>query len=482
MTDPGNVLRIFEEISRIPRCSGNEEQAARWFERRAAARGWASRRDAAGNLLIRVPASPGRERAPAVVLQAHLDMVCEKTPDSPHDFTRDPLRLVREGDWLRAEGTTLGADNGAGLALAAALAEREALDHPPLELLFTVDEETGLSGAKRLEPGFLTGRLLVNLDSETEGVFTVGCAGGVESRIGLPLERQAEPAGGVRRALVVGGLRGGHSGIDIHRPRANAIRILARLLDEVADLPGAAVFALAGGSRRNAIARDARAEIACRPEDEGPLAQRLAEAAERLRGLYAEETGIFCRLGPPAAPPPGERPLARPFLRRALDLLLALPHGALLPEAGFEGLVHSSANLAVVETAAAGLTVVTSQRSLSREGLAEASSRVRAAAALAGARVSFEAEYPPWTPDPDSALLSRCRRVYSRCFGSEGRVRAIHAGLECAWIGAIYPGMDMVSVGPTTENAHSPSERLHLPSLTRLEAFLAALLADLASA
>ncbi len=480
MIEPRNTLRIFAEISRIPRCSGNEEEAARWFERWAAAHGFPCRRDAAGNRLIRVPPSAGCEGAPAVILQAHLDMVCEKTPESPHDFRRDPLCLVREGDWLRAEGTTLGADNGAGLALAAALVERTDVPRPPLELLLTVDEETGLTGAKRLEPGFVAGRVLINLDSETEGVFTIGCAGGVESRIELALERGKPPTGLVPRRLVVGGLHGGHSGIDIHRPRANAIRILARLLGEIGDFPDTAVFAVSGGSRRNAIARDAWADIACRPEREGETAERIAQAAERLRALYPGEAGLFCELRESPPPAAAGGAFSPRCLRRVLDLLLALPHGPLLPDERFEGLVHSSANLAVVETGAESLTVVTSERSLSREGLEETVACIRAVAELAQARVRLESEYPPWTPDPDSPLLALCRRVYRRRFGAEPQVRAIHAGLECALIGALYPGMDMISVGPTTENAHSPHERLHVPSLARLEEFLAALLAELA--
>lgn len=475
------ILELFEEISRIPRCSKNEEAVTRWFEGWAGSRGWPSQRDPAGNLRIAVPASPGGERAPAVVVQGHLDMVCEKTPESAHDFTRDPIRVRRDGDWLQADGTTLGADNAVALALGAALAEDSDLRRPPLELLFTVDEETGLTGAKNLAPGFVEGRRLINLDSEAEGVFTVGCAGGRDVQIERGLRFAPLPEGVACRRLTVDGLRGGHSGIDIHRPRANANKLLARTLHALMPVAGLRLAAVAGGTKRNAIPRNAAAVIAVRPESLDALRRQAAQCAAWFRSEFPSEPQLEIRLdeAPPAAAPTA---MAAEEARLVVDLLLALPHGVAQMAPDFADLVLTSCNLAVAATEGGRIAVTTSQRSLSRTGLDAMSDQVRAVAALAGARTRTESDYPPWTPDPASPLLSRCRDVYRGLYRREPEVRALHAGLECAVIGGACPGMDMISLGPTMENAHSPAERLNVPSLFRVAEFLRALLASLAEA
>jgi dipeptidase D len=474
------LLEIFEEISRIPRCSKNEEAIARSLEARARAKNLPSRRDRAGNLLIAVPATAGREAAPAVVIQGHLDMVCEKSPASTHDFTRDPIRIIHDGDWIHADETTLGADNGVALALGMALAEDGALTRPKLELLFTVDEETGLTGAKKLEPGFFEGRTLINLDSETEGVFTVGCAGGRDVTITRELRWAPVPDGFRCARLSVGGLCGGHSGIDIHRHRANAIQLLARVL---ADLPAGddlRLAEIAGGTRRNAIPRDAAARLAFAAGRLTDLRDRVAAAERALRREYAAEQSLFISLTEAEdGPPPGRKAITPEDARLAIDLLLALPHGATQMSPEFSDLVMTSSNLAMARTAESRLTVITSQRSLNMPALNAASGSARAIAALAGGRAATESEYPPWTPRLDSPLLQRCRAVYRGRYGKEAGIRALHAGLECAIIGGLFPDMDMISFGPTTENAHSPSERLHVPSLLQVWDFLVALLASL---
>jgi dipeptidase D len=474
------TLEVFEQISRIPRCSKNEEAVARWFEVWAGSHGWPSRRDPAGNLLIRVPATAGCERAPVVVIQGHLDMVCEKTPESPHDFSRDPIRIVREGDWIRADATTLGADNGVALALGAAIAEDPSVRHPPLELLFTVDEENGLTGAKKLAPGFVEGRILINLDSETDGVFTVGCAGGKDVQIQRAV--RFTPISEAHRLMrvTVGGLTGGHSGIDIHRPRANAISLLARLLDALIQDDTVRLMAAAGGTRRNAIPRDAWGQVAC-PAGRAPALQgQVAEWDAAFRAEFPCETALGLSIAEAQAPASGPSVMSLEDGRAIVNLLLALPHGIAQMAPDFSDLVHTSSNLAITETTADGQKIVTSQRSLSRLGLDAMSGRVRAAAALAGGRAHTESEYPPWTPNPASPLLARCRDIYRRLYRKDPEVRALHAGLECALIGDIYPGMDMISLGPTTENAHSPTERLHVPSLANVKHFLAALLKSMA--
>ncbi len=475
------VLDLFEEISRIPRCSGNEDAVARWLEVRAAARGWKSERDRTGNLRIDVPATAGSERAPAVVIQGHLDMVCEKTPESRHDFTRDPIRVIRDGDWVHADGTTLGADNGVALALGAAVAEDPGLRRPRLELLFTVDEETGLTGAKQLTPGFITGRTLINLDCETEGVFTVGCAGGRDLTLRRDIGMGPYPTGWHMQAFTVGGLKGGHSGIDIHRRRANATRLLARTLSALLVPGGPRLAALTGGSRHNAIPRDAAATIACAPADAALVRRRTAAVQDRFRAEYAGEAELCITAGECDPPAAGGMALAPEEAMLVVNLLLAVPHGALEMTPDFTDLVLSSNNLAVARVEDGALNVLTSQRSLTAAGLDSVTETVRAVAALAGGRTTVVSEYPPWTPNPDSVLLRRSRGVYRRLFDRDPDVSALHAGLECALIGSIYPGMDMISFGPTTENAHSPSERLHLPSLAKLGVFLAALLESLAT-
>ncbi len=474
------LLEIFEEINRIPRCSKNEEAIARWFDARARAKNFPSRRDRAGNLLITVPATPGGEAAPAVVIQGHLDMVCEKTPASTHDFTRDPIRILHDGDWIHADNTTLGADNGVALALGLALAEDGSLTRPKLELLFTVDEETGLTGAKKLEPGFFGGRTLINLDSETEGVFTVGCAGGRDVTITRELRLSSVPDEFRFACLAVGGLCGGHSGIDIHRHRANALKLLARLLGDLPAGDDIRLVAITGGTKRNAIPRDASARVACAAGRLAELRKWVAEAEGAFRREFAVEKSLFISFTEEDGPSDGRKAIRPEDARTTIDLLLALPHGAAQMSPDFSDLVLTSSNLAMARTAESRLSVITSQRSLDMAALNAMSGTARAIAALAGGQAATESEYPPWTPQLDSPLLQRCREVYRACYGKEPGVRALHAGLECAVIGNLHPDMDMISFGPTTENAHSPSERLHVPSLSHLWDFLVALLQSLA--
>jgi dipeptidase D len=473
------ILELFEQISCIPRCSKNEEAVTQWFEAWAHRHSWRSRRDPAGNLLISVPASPGCEHAPAVVLQGHLDMVCEKSPESAHDFAADPIRVIRDGDWIHADGTTLGADNGVALALGAAIAEDSESRRPPMELLFTVDEETGLNGAKKLPPGILDARLLINLDSETEGVFTVGCAGGRDVQIHRDLHFEPLPESYRWMQLSVAGLCGGHSGIDIHRHRANANKLLARTLHDLMRAGGLRLAAVSGGTKRNAIPRDAKAIVACSPETAEDLRLRAAQCAERFRREFPSEPSLDMCLNDMPMPGPAPAAMTPEDAALVVNLLLALPHGVSQMAPDFADLVLTSNNLAIVATADSRIEIVTSQRGLTQSALDGMSDQIRATAALAGARTHTESDYPPWTPNLASPLLASCREVYQTLYRKAPEVRAIHAGLECAIIGHTYPGMDMISIGPTTENAHSPAERLHVPSLDRIAEFLEALLRSL---
>lgn len=469
------ILGIFEQICATPRCSKHEEKISRWLCGWASARGLVHRADSLGNVVIEVPASPGYESLPVVVLQGHMDMVCEKTPDSPHDFDKDPIRLVRDGDWLHADHTTLGADNGIAIAMALALAETKGCEHPKLELLFTVDEEQGLTGANRLEPGFVNGRILLNLDSEDEGVFTVGCAGGREAAIKLPLDNSKLDPSWETLKLTVGGLRGGHSGVDIHKQHATANKLLARLLDRLLAVMPVRLVALNGGSAHNAIARDASATVAV-PSNKKTQAVEIAGAIEKtLRVEYASvEKTVDIRVeakGTASGPA-----VTLDCTRRAVDLLLALPHGVARMSGEIQGLVETSNNLATMKIEDSVLHVLTSQRSSVTSRLDGICGKIEATCRLAGAECRTSGGYPAWQPDMASPLLARCREVYKGLYGREAKIEVIHAGLETAVLGARYSGMDMVSFGPTIQCPHCPDERVNVPSIGAVWEFLLALL------
>ena len=478
MSEPTKrILDFFQQINAIPRCSKKEKEIGLWLEQWAATNDFEVKKDPAGNLLIRVPASAGFEKAPIIVIQGHMDMVCEKSPDSAHNFDRDPIRHIYDGDWLRADHTTLGADNGIALALCMALVSDPAVVHPPLELLFTVNEETGLNGAKKIEPDLLKGRVLLNIDSETEGVFTVGCAGGRHTLVLLALNLSNKLEAGATFKLSVHGLKGGHSGIDIHKQRANANLILARALHRVAASCDLRLVTIKGGSAHNAIPRDAFAVFACTSNVKKDLDNIIVEFEKTVKAEYdTSEPALAVGLTSTESGPQAKLALNAEQTAAVINLLLAIPHGVLGMSAIFEDLVETSNNLATVEMSDNHLKILTSQRSSVISRLDEATNRIQAVAALAGAEVQSDSEYPPWTPDMNSALLKRCNTVYEQLFDREAKIMALHAGLECAVIGAKYADMDMISFGPDIENPHSPTERLFIPSLDRVWDFMVALL------
>ncbi len=472
------IIDCFQTINTIPRCSKNEARISAWLCRWAATQGLDHRQDSAGNVVIRVPGIPQPAAGPTLVLQGHMDMVCEKTADSTHDFTSDAIRTTTAGEWLQATGTTLGADNGIALAMALTLAAESRSPRPPLELLFTVDEETGLTGAHHLGPGFIEGRILLNLDSEVEGVLTVGCAGGCDTEITLPLAPVDLPADLAVVSLGVEGLRGGHSGVDIHEQRANAIVLLARCLQSAAACSAARLIGLEGGNAHNAIPRRAVCRLACRPEEIAALSALTGRMQAMLREEFGEvEPDLTVSLTAEERPKAGAKGLSAAQSAQVRHLLGALPHGVQGMSRVFGGLVETSANLATASLGGRQLKVITSQRSNVMSRLEEISAKVEAVSALAGATATRRHAYPAWQPDMDSPLLGRCREVYQRLHSRSPKVAVIHAGLECAVIGDRYPGMDMISFGPTIQDLHSPAERLHLPSIGRVWEFLTALLA-----
>jgi len=472
------VLDIFQQISSVPRCSKQEELISSWIIRWVVENGFDAKKDSAGNLLISVPASVGYEHTPGIVIQGHMDMVCEKTTDSGHDFSRDPIELVFEDEWVRAKETSLGADNGIGLAMAMDIASDTSLNHPPLELLFTVDEETGLTGAKRLQDKWLKGKFLLNIDSEHEGTFTVGCAGGMDTRIKLPVTFVNVPGNLTHYHLKVHGLRGGHSGVDIHEQRANAVKILARSLLLLMETYPIHIVSLNGGSAHNAIPREAEAITALSDDVADSIGKNIRTFEKMLKeefGHIEPELNVTLEKADPNSDIAGQMLPDKPALT-TIRLLCAIPHGVHNMSYHIPGLVETSNNLATVNTGDGMIEIVTSQRSNIMSRLSEITGQIKSIAALAGAETEDENAYPAWQPQLESPLLSRCIDVYSNLYGKKPKIEVVHAGLECGVIGEKYPHMDMISFGPTIKGAHSPKEKLYIPSVGKVRAFLAALL------
>jgi dipeptidase D len=475
--DPKPLWKHFDAILAIPRPSGQEEAARQYVLGLAETKGLPVRRDSYGNFVVSKPASPGQEGAPTVVLQAHLDMVTEKNSDVQHDFTKDPIVPRREGEWVKATGTTLGADNGIGAAAMLAVLEADDLVHGPLEFLFTVEEETGLIGAGELDGSIVSGRLLLNLDTEEEGEVTIGCAGAGNTSLSLPAETAAPPSGVAALEVSVTGLKGGHSGMEIHLPRGNALKLLARALYAVSLDHPLHVATFTGGGKHNAIPREASAVHLVRPEDTGAIRAALDKEGQAIRAeMQPGEPDV--RLDVREAPLP-DRAWTETAGRRAVALVHALPHGVLTMSQDIPGLVETSTNLAAAARNG-GFQILLSTRSMVDSALRGARQRIRAAAELAGASVEENKGYPGWKPDPHAALLATFQRLHESITGAEPELKAVHAGLECGVIGDKCPGMQMISFGPRIQGAHSPDERVHVESTERFWKLLVALLAELA--
>ncbi|QEL64855.1 dipeptidase D [Oryzomicrobium terrae] len=488
---PAPVWRHFATLCAIPRPSKHEAALRAHLAAWATERGLATEQDGAGNLLIRKAGSPGREDEAGVILQGHLDMVCQKNSGTDHDFHRDPIRPVRDGDWLVAPDTTLGADNGLGVALALAVLEAEGLSHPPLEVLLTVDEEAGMGGALGLQPGWLRGTRLINIDTEEWGHFYLGCAGGLDVNVDWTLPSNPAPAGWTAARIDLAGLRGGHSGIDIDKGRGNAIKLLVRLLRDLADAhPGAfRLTGLDGGTARNALAREASATLAANPASLADLQATLLEKAAVIGREYAGvEDRLSARLStgaPDEAPSPVLSAAAQAALLAAFN---AAPHGVARMSQSVAGVVETSNNLGVLTLAGGRARANFMVRSLV-DSAALAHARAIAdlfapfVAAGPDCRVTTGDNYPGWRPNPESPLLALAQEVFAKEFpadnGGVAKVEVIHAGLECGIIGAAYPGLDMLSFGPTIRGAHAPGERVEVASVAKCWQLLTALLAAL---
>ncbi|WP_372683331.1 aminoacyl-histidine dipeptidase [Desulfosarcina sp.] len=474
------IIDYFEQINQHPRCSKQEQQISRWLKQWAMDRGVPVKSDSAGNLVLQVPATKGFEHAPIVILQGHLDMVCEKQDDSDHDFSKDPIRMLQDGPWLTARGTTLGADNGIAIALAMALVDSPEVSHPPLELFFTVEEETGLTGVLKMDPALLSGKILINLDSEDEGVFVVGCAGGRNTTINRPLDFTSLDGDYDLLSVSAQGMKGGHSGVDIAKHRANANKVMARLLGAGMAVAPMRLVALKGGTGRNVIPRGCEALVACRREAIDDLERTTGSVAGLIKQEYKTTDPALNvsveKKGPVDA---GQRGVTEHDTAVVVSLLTALPSGPVDMDVDFPLLVQTSTNLSLVEINNERLAVTTNQRSSVPSRLDAICLAVEAVGRLAGATVQTGTGYPSWPMNPESPLLHRCTLLYRDLFECAPTVQIMHAGLECGVIGDRCPGMDMISLGPTMENPHSPSERLFLPSVEKVWRLLAALLKSL---
>lgn len=468
---PQPFWRCFAEISRIPRPSGHEERVARFILERAGELGLTAVQDACGNVLVRKPASLGREGVRSICLQSHLDMVCEKNADKEHDFLKDPIELVRRDKVLAANGTTLGADNGIGVATSLAIMEDVTLEHGPLEFLFTVEEETGLRGAKNLSPEMVESRTLLNLDSEEEGALYIGCAGGKDTVGVWPLRREAAPAGAVAVRVGARGLRGGHSGLDIDKGLGNAIKLLNRVLLRLSEM-GGRLSEIKGGNMRNAIPRECSAVLYL-PGERLEQAERLVAECSQTFRAELHPVDPDAALGMERLSEEGPATVWHQDLQRSVcSALAALPSGVQRMSADISGLVETSTNVSVITTGEEVLTLITSQRSSSASRLAEVVESVESIFRLGGAEVQVGEGYPGWQPNLDSAILKLAQQCYRDLYDRDVEVKAIHAGLECGIIGERIPGMDMVSFGPNMEKVHSPDEMVHIDSVGNYWNFL----------
>lgn len=465
---PAAVFHYFDEICQVPRPSKKEEKIIAYLKAFGEKHHLETKVDKAGNVLIKKPATPGKENLKTVILQSHVDMVCEKNNDVQHDFLTDPIETEIDGEWLKAKGTTLGADNGIGVATELAILAANDMEHGPLECLFTVDEETGLTGAFALEEGFLGGDILLNLDSEDEGELFIGCAGGIDSVAVFKYKDIKVPAGFFFFKVEVKGLKGGHSGGDIHLGRGNANKILNRFLNLMEQTYGEEFYLCEfnGGNLRNAIPREAEAVFA--------VPERFKHDVRTALNVFISEIENELSIVEPEmkmvleSETPRQTAIDPDTTLRLIRALYGCPHGVYAMSQDISGLVETSTNLASVKMKENNtIRIETSQRSSILSARDDMANTVRAVFSLAGAEVTYGEGYPGWKPNPHSAILETAAASYKRLFGVDAKVKAIHAGLECGLFLDKYPSLDMISFGPTLTGVHSPDERMHILSVEK---------------
>jgi dipeptidase D len=463
---PFAVWRYFREITMIPRPSKKEEKIIKYLKDFAASYQLKILQDEVGNILISKAATSGFENVKTVVLQSHIDMVCEKNSDKVHNFDNDPIEVQIVDGWVKAKGTTLGADDGIGIAAQLALLAADDIQHGPVECLFTIDEETGLTGAFGLDPNFMEGRILLNLDSEDEGELFIGCAGGKDTVIRMPFETEASPANHSPYKISVSGLKGGHSGDDIHKGLGNANKILNRILWKATKLFSLRLFAIEGGNLRNALAREAFVKILVPSDKTGDFELFVAKIATDIKNEFIVTEPalqiITAKLDEEVT-----KVVVSEHQNNLLNSLYACPHGVISWSQSIPGFVETSTNLASVRMEENYFLITTSQRSSVESAKEDVANMVMACFELTGAEVKQSNGYPGWAPDPESPIREITVNSYKKLFKQEPLVKAIHAGLECGLIGDKYPGMDMISYGPTIKGAHSPDERIQIETVQK---------------
>jgi len=474
---PENVWKHFAAICSIPHPSKHEEGIAQYIISEAKRLGFAYRRDEIGNVLVVKPATPGHESAPVLVLQGHMDMVPVAAPGVVHDFEKDPIIPYIDGHLVKAKGTTLGADNGIGGALMLALME-DTFAHGTLEFLFTVNEESGMDGAHNLHADFVAGRRLINLDTEEFGQYYVSCAGGGDSVVTLPVNRDVM-AGAILLQISVGGLKGGHSGVDINLGRGSGNKIMARLLDAARQAAPFRLVAIKGGNKRNSISGNAQAVIALAPGD-AELVRNAVSQHARVITAELEKTDPGLNVVVTDAGASELAPMSADSTHSVIDLLFALPHGVLAMSPEVPGLVETSTNVGIMSSTAEAFSCTSLTRSAVTSALDTVKRQIRIIAALANATVHEPKGYPGWKPNMDSEVLKLAMGVFDKIYGKQPEVKAIHAGLECGLFSEKLPGVDMLSIGPEMRNVHSPAEELDIPSVPKTYDLLKAIITALA--
>ncbi|MEA3479377.1 MAG: aminoacyl-histidine dipeptidase [Bacteroidota bacterium] len=463
--EPSRIWHYFGEILTIPRPSKKEERIAKYIVDFGNFQGLETLRDEIGNVLIRKPATAGMEKIKAVVLQSHIDMVGEKNQDKDHDFDRDPIEAYVEEGWVKARDTTLGADCGIGMAAQLAILEARDIQHGPIECLFTVDEETGLTGAFGLKPGFLQGEILLNLDSEDDGLLFIGCAGGKDTVVELPFKKETVPAGSVTYKISVSGLKGGHSGDDIEKGLGNANKILNRALWNATAQFNIRISLFDGGNLRNAIAREALAVITVPRENQQKLADYILDFEKIIRTEYkVTEPDLSVKI---KATDTASHVIEKGTQQQLINAVYACPHGVIAMSADIPDFVETSTNLASVKMNEDTVIITTSQRSSVESAKEDVCDMVASVFRLIDAKITQSDGYPGWSPNPNSEIVDITAKLYKKLFTEEPRVLAVHAGLECGLIGDKYPDMDMISFGPTIRGAHSPDERLEISTVQK---------------
>lgn len=462
---PARVYHYFEEICQIPRPSKHEEKIAAYLMDFGKQHNLETMMDKTGNVIIRKPATKGMENRKSVVLQSHIDMVCEKNNDVEHDFNADPIHPYIDGEWVKAKGTTLGADDGIGVATQLAILDSTDIAHGPIECLFTVDEETGLTGAFGLDNTTLKSTILLNLDSEDEGEIFIGCAGGKDTVITLPCTMENNKVKSEGYRVKVSGLKGGHSGDDINKGLGNANKILNRLLWVATQELDLRLASFDAGNLRNAIAREGSAVVAIPAERVKDFVKFVQEFNAKVRAEYSiTEPGLLIEAVAAENP---VKVMDNSTQQRLLNSVYACPHGVIAMSASIPDFVETSTNLASVKTKEDSIEITTSQRSSVESEKNDVGNMVVSVFNLAGGKSVHSDGYPGWTPNPDSEILEISKSAYERLFGYSPKVKAIHAGLECGLVGEKYPLMDMISYGPTLRGVHSPDERLDIASMQK---------------